>query len=320
MKLVFARIAFVALASLLNAVHAENYPAAPIRLVVPYPAGGGADGIARTIGEDLSKNLGVPLVIDNRPGGSSTIGLKAVAEARPDGYTIGLVNMAFTANPSLIKNMPFDTVKDFTPVGMVAKIPLVVAINPTVQANSLQELIDLSKKSKNGIFYGSAGNGTSNHLIVERLKKITGANLVHVPYRGGAPSVVGLVGNEVSMVMVSPSSAMAFFQSKRLIPLAVGVDEKVLNLEQVPPISRFIPDFEAIDYYGIVAPGNLPSDIRSKLNQAIFATLKNEKVKSNLRVNGNIPFPSTPEYFSEFLKSEISTWSTVISEVGITSD
>jgi len=313
-----ARGTLVALSLLAGLAHAQTYPSGPIHLIVPYPPGGGADGIARNISDELAKTLKVPVVVDNRPGASSTIGINAVAKARPDGYTIGLVNMAFTANPGLIKDMPYDTLNDLAPVGMVAKIPLVVAVHPSVKADTLQEYLDLSKQSKEGLFYGSAGNGTSNHLIAERLKKLTGANLIHVPYRGGAPSVVGLAGNEVSMVMVSPSSALSFFQSGRLKPIAIGVDQKVANLESVPPISDTVPNFEAIDFYGIVAPKGTPPEVIKTLNEALVKTVGSETVQKNLTAQGNIPFTSTPEYFADFLKHEVKTWGELIEQVGIT--
>lgn len=318
MKKLLARAALVAVTFMMGFAHAQGYPSGSIHLIVPYPPGGGADGIARSMSEELAKTLKVPVVVDNRPGASSTIGINTVAKARPDGYTIGLINMAFTANPGLIENMPYDTLEDLAPVGMVAKIPLVVAVHPSVKADTLQEYIDLSKQSKEGLFYGSAGNGTSNHLITERLKKLTGANLVHVPYRGGAPSVVGLAGNEVSMVMVSPSSAMSFFQSGRLKPIAIGVNQKVANLEHLKPISDTIPDFEAIDFYGVVAPKGTPPEVIKTLNEALVKTVNSEAVQRNLTVQGNIPFFSSPEYFAEFLKNEVKTWGELIEQVGIT--
>lgn len=319
MKKLLASAALMAVTSMMGFAHAQEYPTGSVHLIVPYPPGGGADNIARSMSEELAKTLQVPVVVDNRPGASSTIGINAVAKARPDGYTIGLINMAFTANPGLIKDMPYDTLQDLAWVGMVAKIPLVVAVHPSIKANTLQEFIDQSKEGKEGLFYGSAGNGTSNHLITERLKKLTEANLVHVPYRGGAPSVLGLAGNEVAMVMVSPSSALSFFQSERLKPIAIGVSQKVKGLEQLEPISNTIPGFEAIDFYGIVAPQGTPPEVIKKLNEALVKTVESAAVQQNLTAQGNIPFPSSPEYMSDFIKNEVKTWGELIQQVGITS-
>lgn len=307
----------VAGALLLSSCAVMASASAPVKLIVPYPAGGGADGIARTIVEELSSQLNATVVIENKPGGSSTIGLSNVASAPANGHTLGLVNMAFTANPSLLKKMPFDAKKDFTPIGMVAKIPLVMAVHPSVKAKTVTELIEESKKTKQGIFYGSAGNGTSNHLLVERLKKMTGANWIHVPYRGGAPSVLGLVGNETSMVMVSPSSSITFFQSKKLRALAVGSSEKLPGLEDVPPLSQFVANFEAVDYYGLVGPAGMSAQNVAKINSALERTLQSPAVREKLRLQGNIPFHSTAEFFARFLADEMQSWSALIKDVGI---
>jgi tripartite-type tricarboxylate transporter receptor subunit TctC len=173
-----------------GAASALDYPQRPIRVIVPYPPGGGTDAVMRSVAPRLAEILGRPIVVDNKPGGSSSIGLDAVAKARPDGYTLGFVNMAFVANPSLMK-LPFDTEKDFVPVGMISTLPLVVAVHPSVPARSLKEFIALAKSQPGKLFYASAGNGTSNHLLPERFKLMTGINVTHVPYKGGAPPCSG---------------------------------------------------------------------------------------------------------------------------------
>jgi tripartite-type tricarboxylate transporter receptor subunit TctC len=299
---------------------AAQFPERPIRIVVPYPPGGGTDAVARALAPRFGEELGAPVFIENKPGASSTVGLDAVAKSRPDGYTVGIVNIAFVANPSLLKSVPFDAVKDLAPISMVTTLPLVVAIHPSVPARSVKEFIALAKSKPDLLFYGSAGNGTSNHLLTERFKSITGIKMTHVPYKGGAPSVLGLINGETSMLMASPSSAIQFFQSGKLVPIATGGASRLEILPDVPTIAETVPGFEAIDFTGVVAPAGTPPAIIEKMHRALVKALAAPDVKERLISSGAQPAGTSPQEFSAFIKKELATWAQVVREVGITVD
>jgi tripartite-type tricarboxylate transporter receptor subunit TctC len=299
---------------------AAQFPERPIRIVVPYPPGGGTDAVARALAPKFSEALGTPVFIENKPGASSTIGLDSVAKSRPDGYTLGVVNMAFVANPSLIKSVPFDAVKDLAPISMVTTLPLVMAIHPSVPARSVKELIALAKSKPDQLFYGSAGNGTSNHLLTERFKAITGIKMTHVPYKGGAPSVLGLINGETAMLMASTSSAIQFFQNGKLVPIATGGSKRLETLPDVPTIAETVPGFEAIDFTGVVAPAGTPPALIDKMHQAFVKALASPEVRERLIGSGAQPAGTSPQEFAGFIKKEIATWSQVVRDVGITID
>lgn len=298
---------------------AQDFPIRPIRIIVPFPPGGGTDSAARVLAPRLSELLGKAVFIENKPGASSTIGLDQVAKSRPDGHTIGIVNVAFVANPSLMK-VPYDTEKDLIPVSMVTTTPLVMAIHPSVPARSVQDLIALAKSKPGGLFYGSAGNGTSNHLMTERFNFITGIKMVHVPYKGGGPSVLGLLTGETSLLLASIPSTIQHFQNGRLIPLAVGGSKRHESLPNVPTLGETVPGFEAIDFVGVVAPAGTPSAVVEKLNQALAKALATPEVQERLVASGAQPAGTSAQEFSAFVKKEVATWAKVIREVGITVD
>lgn len=302
-----------------GAVSAQDYPDRPIRVIVPYPPGGGTDAVMRSVAPRLGELLGKPVVIENKPGGSSSIGLDAVAKARADGYTLGFVNMAFVANPSLMK-LPFDTEKDFSPIGMVSTLPLVVAVNPSLPARSIKDFIALAKSQPGKLFYASAGNGTSNHLLVERFKLITGIDITHVPYKGGAPSVLGVISGDAAMTFASISSVSQQFGSGRLVPLATGGAKRTASLPEVPTLGETVPGFEAIDFNGLVAPAGTPPAVIQKVNQALGKLLSEADVRERLIASGAEPAPTSPQEFSAFMKKEVATWAKVIRQTGVTID
>ncbi len=300
---------------------AQNYPVKPIRIIVPYAPGGSTDVVFRILAPRLTEILGQQAVVENRPGGSSTIGLDIAAKSPPEGYTLGVANITFGANPSLIKKMPFDTEKDLVPVSLTSIVTLVLAVHPSVPARSVKELIALAKARPGSLNYGSAGNASANHLATERFAHMTGIKMVHIPYKGGGPAVVSIVGGETAVLFATIPSSIQHFQTGRLIPLGVSSLKRNAALPDVPSIAEAaVPGFEAIEWNGVLVPAGTPPAVISRLHQAIAKSLAIPEVKERILSLGADPVGSSPEEFAAFIKKEIATWSKVIKDVGITVD
>jgi tripartite-type tricarboxylate transporter receptor subunit TctC len=298
---------------------AQNYPNKAVRLVVPYATGGSTDVVARFVAPRVSELLGTSIYIDNKPGGSSTIGVDAVAKAPPDGHTLGIINIGFVANPSMMKKVPYNTERDLLPVSLLAESSLVMVVHPSVKARSLKELIAQSKNSPR-MFYASAGIGVGNHLITERLKSITGLAMDHVPYKGGGPSVLGVLSGDAQMVIASVASVISHIKAGKLVPLAVGGSRRHELLPEVPSFSEVVPGFEAVEWVGLVAPAGTPSPVVEKLHSAISKSLAQPELRALFASAGLTPVGSAPPEFAAFVKSETQAWSKVIRDVGITVD
>ena len=315
-----------ALACLLSAtltgagpVYAQAYPVKPIRMIVPYAPGGSTDVVMRIISPRMSETLGQQVVVENRPGGSSTIGLDIAAKSAPDGYTLGVPNLTFGANPSLFKKMPFDSEKDLLPVTLVSIVTLVLTVHPSVPARSVKELIALAKSKPSSLNYGSAGNVSANHLATERFNYMTGTKMVHIPYKGGGPAVISIVSGETAILMATIPSSIQHFQSRRLIPLGVTTLKRNSALPDIPSIAEAgVPGYEAIEWNGVMVPAGTPAAVVTRLNQAIVKALAIPEVKERIVGLGADPVGNSPEEFGAFIKKEMATWSKVIKEVGIT--
>ena len=322
MKIAFRHaLATAACAPLLYAgiACAQSYPVKPIRIIVPYAPGGSTDVVFRILAPRLTELLGQSVIVENRPGGSSTIGLDIAAKSTPDGYTLGIPNITFGANPSLIKKMPFDTEKDFMPVSLVSIVTLVLTVHPSVPAKTVKDLIALAKSKPNSLNYGSAGNASANHLATERFSYMAGIKMVHIPYKGGGPAVVSIVGGETAVLMATIPSSIQHFESGRLVPLGVSSLKRNPALPKVPSIAEAaIPGFEAIEWNGVLVPAGTPQAVITQLNQAIVKSLAIPDVKERIVGLGADPVGSSPEEFGAFIKKEIATWAKVIKEVGIT--
>ena len=298
---------------------AQNYPTKPIRIIVPYAPGGSTDVVMRILAPRMMESLGQQVVVENRPGGSSTIGLDAAAKSAPDGYTLGVPNLTFGANPSLIKKMPFDTEKDLVPVSLVSIVTLVLTVHPSVPARSVKELIALAKSKPGSLNYGSAGNASANHLATERFNYMTGTKMVHIPFKGGGPAVISIVSGETAILMATIPSSIQHFETGRLRPLGVTSLQRNAALPKIPSINEAgVPGYEAIEWNGIVVPAGTPPAIIARLNQAIVKSLSIPEVKERIVGLGADPVGSSPEEFAAFIKKEIATWTKVIKEVGIT--
>ena len=307
--------------SMIAAEHAiaQNYPIKPIRVIVPYAPGGSTDVVMRILAPRLTEFLGQQVVVENRPGGSSTIGLDIAAKSPPDGYTLGVPNLTYGANPSLIKKMPFDSEKDLVPVSLVSIVTLVLTVHPSVPARSVKELIALAKSKPGSLNYGSAGNASANHLATERFNYMTGTKMVHIPFKGGGPAVISIVSGETAILMATIPSSIQHFETRRLIPLGVTSLKRNAALPNIPSIAEAgVPGYEAIEWNGVMVPAGTPAAVITRLNQALAKALAIPEVKERIVALGADPVGSSPEEFGTFIRGEFATWSKVIKEVGIT--
>jgi tripartite-type tricarboxylate transporter receptor subunit TctC len=313
----------IALAALLSAgpVAAQNYPVKPVRIIVPYAPGGSTDVVFRILAPRLSENLGQQVLIENRPGAASTLGLELVAKSPPDGYTIGVSNIAYGANPTLYKKMPFDSEKDLVPVSLVSIVTMVLSVHPSVPARSVKQLIALAKARPGTLNYGSAGNGSANHLATARFTYMTGTNLVHVPYKGGGPAVVSIVSGETAVLFATIPSAIQHFRSGKLIPLGVSRAARNTALPDIPTVAEAgVAGYEAIEWNGVMVPTGTPPAVINRLYQAIVKAVAIPDVKERVSGLGADLVGNSPDEFREFLKKELATWSKVVKEVGMRID
>jgi tripartite-type tricarboxylate transporter receptor subunit TctC len=304
-----------------TAVFAQAYPAKPIRIIVPYAPGGSTDVVFRILAPRLTEILGQQIVIDNRPGAASTIGLEIVAKSPPDGYTVGVSNIAYGANPAIYKKMPFDSEKDLLPVTLVSIVTLVATVHPSVPARSIKALIALAKTNPGTLTYGSAGNGSANHLATERFAHMAGIKLLHIPYKGGGPAVISIVQGETSILLATIPSSIQHFKTGKLIPLAVSSAKRNSALPALPTISEAgVPGYEAIEWQGLMVPAGTPPAVIRTLYQATTKASQIPEVKEKVAGLGADFVNTTPEEFDQFLKRELSVWSKVVREVGIKID
>ncbi|HEY0338895.1 MAG TPA: tripartite tricarboxylate transporter substrate binding protein [Burkholderiales bacterium] len=304
-----------------TAAFAQSYPAKPIRIIVPYAPGGSTDVVFRILAPRLTEILGQQIVIDNRPGAASTIGLEIVAKSPPDGYTVGVSNIAYGANPAIYKKMPFDSEKDLVPVTLVSIVTLVATVHPSLPARSIKALIALAKSNPGTLTYGSAGNGSANHLATERFAHMAGIKLLHIPYKGGGPAVVSIVQGETSILLATIPSSIQHFKTGKLIPLAVSSAKRNSALPDLPTISEAgVPGYEAIEWQGLMVPAGTPPAVIRTLYQATTKASQIPEVREKVAGLGADFVNTTPEEFDQFLKRELSVWSKVVREVGIKID
>ncbi len=302
-------------------VHAQAYPTKPIRLIVPYPPGAGTDIIARTVGQKLGEVLGQQVVVDNRGGGGGVIGADAAAKSPPDGYTMVLVTSTFAMTPTLQKP-PYDPVRDFTPLVLLAAVPNILVVNPSIQANNLQELIALARAKPNEISYATSGNGTVSHLLTEWLRSLVGGmQLVHVPYKGNAQALTDLLGGHVSIMFSALPSAMQYIAAGRVRPIAITGKARSAAVPQVPTfVESGVPDFVFSSEFGLLMPAKTPRDIIMRLNGEIVKILRLPDVRERLAAQGAEPAGNTPEEYAASLKADLARWAKVVKTAGIRAD
>jgi tripartite-type tricarboxylate transporter receptor subunit TctC len=300
---------------------AQNFPAKPVRVIVPFAPGGATDVVFRLLAPKLSENLGQQAIVDNRPGGGSTIGMDIVARSAPDGYTLGVANLSFAVNPSLLPKLPYDTERDFAPVSLVTIVPLAISVHPSVPSRSVKELIALAKAKPGSLNYASSGNGSATHMATELFKVLTGTDIVHVPYSGGGPAVLSVVGGQVSIYTGSIPSQLQHIKSGRLVALAVTSAKPDPALPGIPSVADAgVPGYEAVEWQGIVAPSGTPGAVIQRLNRALVESVKAPEFNERLAGVGAHAVGSTPEEFAEYIKKELATWSRVIKATGIRAD
>jgi len=297
---------------------AAAYPDKPVRMLVGFAAGGGTDTTARVIGIPLAEALGQQIIVDNRPGAAGNIAADITAHAVPDGYTILMGTIAALAiNPSLYQKLPFDPIKDFEPISLVVSSMNVLVVHPSVAAKSVKELIALAKSQPGKLSYGSSGVGGAGHLAGVLFDQLAGTQMTHVPYKGGAPAMIGLVGGEVNMVFATAETAIPQVKANKIRALGVTTAKRSALVPDLPTIAEAgLPGYEANNWYGLVAPAKTPAAIVERLNREVVKVLNMPNVKEQLFRSGLDASPSTPKEFGTYIKSEMAKWSKVVKASG----
>ena len=299
---------------------AQSYPVKPIRYVVPFPPGGGNDILAREIGQHLSVLLGKAVVVENKAGASTIIGTDFVAKAAPDGYTILMGNnSALAITPSLFEKLPYDPLRDFAPVTLLASVPFVILVHPSVPAKSLSELIELARARPGQLHFASAGVGISTHLAGELLKTMAKINIVHIPYKGAGPALTDTIGGQVQMTVTNLVSSIPHMKAGRLRALAVTGTARSSAMPDLPTVDEAgnLKGYEASAWYGIVAPAKTPREIVNRLNAEVNRTLNIVQVRERLNADGATIFGGTPEEFGRVMRADIQKWADVIKQANI---
>ncbi|MVW73238.1 tripartite tricarboxylate transporter substrate binding protein [Bordetella sp. 15P40C-2] len=301
---------------------ADNYPSKPLRWIVPYAAGGGSDFLARTISQGLSGRMGQTIVVDNKPGGNTAIGASETARSAPDGYTmLSADNGTLVFNPALYQTLSYDPVKDLAPVTLLGRFPMILVAGPGLKANDVKGFLEEAKASGKGLDYGSAGAGSPHHLAMELLKVETGANLVHVPYRGAAPSLADVAGGQVPVMMVDLAAGAGFIKGNKVRPLAVAHPTRLPQLPDVPTFAELgYKNVEAAALVGVVVPAGTPKGVIDTLNRDLVATLKDKEIRQKLVDFGIDPVGDTPEQYAALLNDERSRWHKLIKDLNIKLD
>ena len=305
-----------ALAAFSATAYAQSYPSKPIRMVVPFAAGGPTDVYARSVGQELSRILGQPVIVDNKPGAGGNLGADFVAKSAPDGYNIVLGAVgAFAVNMTLYPKMPYDVLRDFAPVSLIAIVPMMLVVNPALPVKTPRDLVELAKARPGQLTYGSAGNGTSVHMSTEMFKALTGIDMVHVPYKGVAPAMTDLIGGQLQLMFSDATSAIPHAKSGKVRPVAV-----TKRIEVMPEIPTFAElgyaGYDPTVWYGVFAPAGTPRDIVVKLNGAIAKALQAPEVRERLISQGANPVSNSPEEFTAFVRDEIARWGKVVKASG----
>jgi tripartite-type tricarboxylate transporter receptor subunit TctC len=303
------------------AAHAA-YPEKPIKLIVPFPPGGPTDGMARLIGQHLSQALGQPIIIDNRGGAGGTIATEAAANSAPDGYTLFFATTGTMAiNPSLYRTFKVEPLKAFDPIGSVASTTNVLVVAPALPVNSVKDLISLAKQKPGALTFGSAGNGSSNHISGELFKSMAEIDIVHVPYKGSASAFTDLLGGQISMMFDTVSSQVPQISTGKVKALGVTGHTRSEALPKVPTIAESgLPNFEVTIWFGLVAPKGTPGDIMKKLHEQLAKILAAPETKTRLASLGAEPLPGTPQAFTTMIQQDTAKWSKVVKASGATLD
>ncbi len=311
-------LALAALSLAATAASAQSWPAQPVRWIVPYPAGGGADVVARTVASGIEKPLGQTIVVENRPGAPTIIGATAISQAEPSGYVIGTADSGTLAyNPTLYAKLAYDPSK-FTYIGGIAKFPLLLAVNVNSPYKTVDDVIQAAKKEPGKLTAASAGAGSPHHLALELFKQRTGANLLHVPYKGAAPAIQDLLGGQVDVMFIDLAAGLPNVKAGKLRVLAAATPERVAVLPDTPTMAeQGVSDFTAYAWQGLVAPGGLPEPVVKKLSAELDAALKSPAVSQKMLDMGVIPMPLSAQEFKAYADKERTAWAEVIKKANI---
>lgn len=311
-------LALAALSLAATAATAQSWPTQPIRWIVPYPAGGGADVVARTVASGIEKPLGQTIVVENRPGAATIIGATAISQAEPSGYVIGTADSGTLAyNPTLYAKLAYDPSK-FTYIGGIAKFPLLLAVNVNSPYKTVDDVIQAAKKESGKLTAASAGAGSPHHLALELFKQRTGANLLHVPYKGAAPAIQDLLGGQVDVMFIDLAAGLPNVKAGKLRVLAAATPERVAVLPDTPTMAeQGVSDFTAYAWQGLVAPGGLPEPVVKKLSAELDAALKSPAVSQKMLDMGVIPMPLSAQEFKAYADKERTAWAEVIKKANI---
>jgi len=312
-----AALASLALTAGPAAAQAPAWPAKPIRLVVPYPPGGPTDVLLRIVGAQLAERLGQPVLIDNKPGASGMVGADMVAKAPADGYTLLGNASIHVINPSLYPKTPYDAIKDFTPVSLVAEVPLVLVVSPALAATQVKDVIALAKAKPGALAFASSGNAAAPHLAGEAFKHAAGVDLLHVPYKGSGPALTDLMGGQVQLMFDSMPSSMPFIQAGKLRALAVTTARRSTALPQLPTVAEAgLPGFDMSTWYGLWAPAGTPREVVARLGTEVAAIVRLPAVRERLLALGAEPVGNTPDEFAAFNRSELAKWARIVKQSG----
>jgi tripartite-type tricarboxylate transporter receptor subunit TctC len=311
--LVAALLAFGATASQAQ----DNYPSRPVKIMIAFPVGGLLDTVSRVVGEKLSQQLGQQFIIEARPGAGGTIATQAVAKADPDGYTLMMINDNHALNPSVFKNIPYDSVKDFTTIGFVGSTPLVFAAHPSVPANDVKSLVAIAKEKPGTITYGSVGVGSASHLAGAMLGDVAKVQLQHVPYRGGAPALIDLVAGHINTMFLSPVIGLENIKTNKLKGLALAADKRLEILPDLPTMKEAGYPVDASYWFGLVAPANTPPAVIAKLEKAMAEVLAMPDVKKRLTEMGAIVSPLNGKQFGDYIRAEMTKWAAIVEKAGV---
>ena len=307
----WARVFLVSVLLSAQASAQSEYPSRAVRIVVPSPPSGGTDIIGRVLAQHFSKALGQQFVVENKAGAGNMIGIEAVARAAPDGYTLLMVPSTLALNSVLYKKVPYDPVRDFAPVTLAATAPNILIVNTALPAKSLAELIALAKLKPGVLSYGTPGVGTSPHMAMELLKSMAGIDVQHVPYKGTAPALTDVMSGQIAAMFANALTARPQIDSGRVRALAVSGPKRIEALPGVPPVSDTVPGYEAMQWYGLVAPAGTPPAIIARLNAEALKALRSDEMKERLALDGAEPVGSTAAEFGALIRSELEKWSRV---------
>ncbi|MPZ40743.1 MAG: tripartite tricarboxylate transporter substrate binding protein [Rhizobiales bacterium] len=319
MMMIRITVASVAVAlCLLSTVQAQDYPTQPVKLVVPFPAGGGTDALARWFAKGLEAKLGQPFVVENRAGSGTTLGAGFVARAEPDGYTIMLgTSSTYAIAPNVYEKVPFDPAKDFAPIALVAEVPFVLVVHPSLPVKSVAELVALVRSKPGAMSYASAGIGTQHHVNAELLKTLTGIQMTHVPYRGGSPALQDVIAGHVPIYFGDVSTVMPLARAGKLRALALTISQRLEAFPEVPTMHEAgIKNYNASAWQAFVAPARTPAAIVTQLNQALVDVVNSSETRERFRRLGLRPLTSTPGELDAYMKSELVRWGKVVEAAG----